>query len=80
MSAKSDDVEKVALWLRQAAVEAGQVELVRSLIRAAVNVVGEIYDPLEGENELDPDDPRHTIGGRFAAAWDECDRDKRADG
>ena len=80
MSAKSDDVEKVALWLRQAAVEAGQVELVRSLIRAAVNVVGEIYDPLEGENELDPDDPRHTIGGRFAAAWDECDRDQRADG
>ena len=81
MGTKIDEVEEVARWLHLAAHEAGQVELVRKLIRDAVNVVGDIWDPPEGGNEPDdPEDPRTVIGGRFAAAWDECDREARADG
>lgn len=77
MSNKIDEVKFLAIWLYTAAYEAGHVELVRGLIRDAMKASVEMYG-LPEDNE--PDDPEAIptiIGSRFAAAWDECDRDQR---
>jgi hypothetical protein len=75
MTKKIDEVAFLARWLYVAADEAGQVELVRGLIRDAMTASVEMYG-LPEENE--PDDPEeipNIIGGRFASEWDECDRE-----
>lgn len=75
---KIDEVEFLAIWLRQAAAEAGHLKTVRRLIQSAMKGAIEMY----GLPELDePDDPQDipTIIGKFAAAWDDFDRQIRQD-
>lgn len=75
---KIDEVEFLAIWLHQATAEAGQLKLVRGLIQSAMREAIEMY----GLPELDePDDPQEipTIIGKFAAAWDDFDRQIRQD-
>jgi hypothetical protein len=70
------DVEYVALWLHGTAHAAGKADMVRDLIRTASIQAIEMYGlPAEGEED-DPED-MPTLMGRFAAKWDECERDIR---
>ena len=74
-----DEVEFLAIWLHGAAAEAGHLQLVRGLIQTAMKQAIEMY----GLPELDePDDPQDipTVIGKFAAAWDDFDRQVRQDG
>jgi hypothetical protein len=76
MAKKIDEVEFLALWLHLAAQQAGQLEVVRGVIRSAMNESVEMY----GLREFDePDKPWDipALIGRFAAAWDEADRQSR---
>jgi hypothetical protein len=75
---KMDEVELLAIWLYGSASHAGRADLVRGLIRYAMEQAVEIYElPTMDED----DDPQAipTIISKFAASWDEFDREMRAD-
>jgi hypothetical protein len=77
MAKELDEVKFLAHWLYIAAEEAGQVELVRGLIRDAMTASVEMYG-LPGVDELDDSEEiPEIIGGRFASAWDDFDREQR---
>lgn len=79
MEKKVDELQFLARWLYVAAEEANQVELVRGLIGDAMKASVEMYG-LPDEDDLDDSEEiPEIIGGRFAAAWDECERERRED-
>lgn len=75
---KIDEVQFLAIWLHTAAKQAGHLDLVRGLIRSAMKESVDMYGL---PNMEEPDDPQDipTIISKFAASWDEFDRQARQD-
>ncbi len=73
-----DEVELLAMWLYGEAKEAGQLDLVRRLINSSQKSSISWYGLPEGD---EPDDPQDlsTIIGKFAATWDEVERNQKRD-
>lgn len=76
MAKKLDEVQFVAIWLYTAAKQAGKVEMVRDIIRQAMK---ESIDMYGLANFDEPDDPQFipTMISKFAASWDDFDREER---
>jgi hypothetical protein len=76
------DIEQLAWWLHGAATEAGHKQIVRDVIGRASAMIQNGYG-LPDDDQLDEIDDISTeirdIIARFAAAWDECERDQRED-
>lgn len=79
MAKENDDLAYLAMWLHTAAKEAGQVELVRGLIKQAWTASREMYGlPAENEAAVQAREIP-TIISEFAAEWDEHDLLQRLD-
>ena len=71
---KIDELKWLAIWLHEAAKNAGQLGVVRRLIRSAFDDTSDMYGLPEEDEELLSGQEYQQIIGKFAALWDEHDR------
>lgn len=76
------EIEQLAGWLHAAADEAGHKQIVRDVIGRTSAMIQDGYG-LPDDDQLDDIDDISTelrdIIARFAAAWDDCERELRRD-
>jgi mRNA interferase MazF len=82
------DAEDLAFWLHFAARKLGQQDVVRKIIARAFDEIRDFYCPPDEDDVPDaktgdiPDDMGYDVkqaAARFAAQWDECEREARQD-
>ena len=75
----SSDIEILAVWLNGAAIDIGRQAELRKLVKLALVHADEMYTP-DDPDPLEDNDPLQVkeVLGRFAAALDEDDRDRKA--
>lgn len=74
MATEDTDIERLAMWLHASATTLGQTEIVRRILRHAMEQSMSAEGQLE-DNELDyREEETPSLLTRFTAHWDECER------